>query len=192
MATTPTTLLPYSLDDYFKTTPIGSISSALANNSYGINHMQIPGAVQSNRDMYGYTFFVRPQLNMQAENIRGVRQLLALLNTDPMSVQRYVRTTLDPRLMVGFKAGNTTQVPISSPLTDTFNPFISLLTNNLQTLSGWPDMTAQTFTSKSGVYNEVYSQVDGIVKNYGEFKLTATFRNTRCHSILYMFYVWLT
>ena len=74
---------------------------------------------------------------------------------------------------------------------DNNNAFIPVLTNNLLSLSGWPDLVAPTFTSKSGVYNEVYSQVDGITENYESFDLEATFRNTRGDPILYMFYIWL-
>ena len=182
----------YSLDDYFQTTPIGSVNKAIGNDIYGINHRQIQGKTSINKDMYGLTFFVRPQLNLQSNNIRNLRSLYSLLSETPMSVQRSVRATLDPRLVSGITIGNTTIPPIQSPLTDNLSAFIPILTNNLISISGWPDIIAPIHTSKPGLYNEVYAQIDGISKNYEELELQATFRNTRCHSILYLLYVWIT
>lgn len=91
------TIVPYSLDDYFQTTSIGSLDKAIGNNLYGINHRQTPGLVPSNKDTYGLTFFVRPQLNMQSDNIRNMRIFSPLLSSNPLTMQRFVRTTLDPR-----------------------------------------------------------------------------------------------
>jgi hypothetical protein len=63
--------------------------------------------------------------------------------------------------------------------------------NNLNSLSGWPDVTANVFTSDRGLYNEEWSQVDGSTRIFESFSLDATFRNTRGDPILYMFYIWL-
>lgn len=190
-------ILPFSLDDYFQSTPIGSVDKAIGNNLYGINHMQIPGTVASNKDTYGLTFFVRPQLNMQADNIRNSRLLAPLLTINSQSIQRYIRATLDPRIMAGYsfmqspEGGSPSVNSLPCEIVDNLSAFIPVLTNNLNTISGWPDILAPTFTSKPGLYNEAYSQVDGVTKNYESFDITATFRNTRGDPILYMFYVWL-
>ena len=66
-------ILDMSLDDLYTSLNIGSIERASANNLYGINHRLIPGVVPSNKDRYGLTFFVRPQLNMSQDNIRNIR-----------------------------------------------------------------------------------------------------------------------
>jgi hypothetical protein len=76
-------------------------------------------------------------------------------------------------------------------MVDPQSAFIPILTNNLNSISGWPDVVAPTFTSKPGLYNEAWSIVDGIARNYESFDMDATFRNTRGDPILYMFYVWL-
>lgn len=186
-----TSITGISLDELFKNSPIGSIDRAIGNNAYGINHMQTLPAALSNRDTYGFTFFVRPQLNMQPDNLRNLRLFSSLLTSESLSVQRFIRTTLDPRLMAGYKFRNHSVPRIDSPLTDNLNAFIPLLTNNLISLSGWPDLVAPTYDSKPGIYQEEHSMVDGIVKIYSGFELNATFTNTRCHSILFMFYVWL-
>jgi hypothetical protein len=199
-------IAPHALDDYFQSTPIGSVDKAIINNLYGINHRQIPGMVASNKDLYGLTFFVRPQLNLQSDNIRNLRIFTPLLTDVSTSIQRFVRTTLDPRLIAGYTAYgrgggdikntltqiSTLRVPnISCSVMDNQQAFIPILTNNLNSISGWPDVTIQTYTSPPGLYNEAYSQVDSLSRNYESFDIDATFKNTRGDSILYLFYIWL-
>jgi hypothetical protein len=190
-------ITPYSLDDYFQSTPIGSVNRAIGNSMYGINHRQIPGMVSSNMDLYGLTFFTRPQLNLQSDNIRNVRQMYPLLTDISVSIQRFVRATLDPRMLQGFKiygkksAQTHTVAPIVCPILDNKMAFIPVLTNNLTSMSGWPDMVSPVYSSKNGLYNQSFSQVDGSIKYFEAFDLSATFRNTRGDTILYMFYIWL-
>lgn len=197
MATT--VIVPHSLDDYFQSTPIGSIDKAIGNNLYGVNHRQTPTFVPSNKDMYGLTFFTRPQLNLQSDNIRNVRQMYPLLSTNNVSIQRFVRCMLDPRMMEGYTLDRNPQPgtmgtsiqPISCPMVDHNSPFISILTNNLNSISGWPDVIAPTRVSAAGLYNESQAMVDGITRNYEVFDLSASFRNTKGDPILYLFYIWL-
>jgi len=192
-------LIPHSLDDYFQSMPIGSIEKAIGNNLYGINHTQVPSAVPSNKETYGLTFFTRPQLNMQKDNLRNARIFYPLLTDHPLTIQMFVKCMLDPRLMNGYKFYNNksfgavgNSIPaIQTPLVDNQMAFIPILTNNLNSISGWPDVLAPTFTSKSGLFNESYSLVDGVVRNYESFDLDATFRNVKGDPIIYMFYIWL-
>jgi hypothetical protein len=186
-----TTIVPHSLDDYFQSTPLGSIDKAIGNNLYGINHRQTSTVVPSNKDMYGLTFFVKPQLNMQLDNIRNVRQFSALTTDNVRSIQQFAKCTLDPRLMAGYQFMNTSIPPIACPMVDPLNAFIPILTNNLNSISGWPDVIAPTHASKAGLYNEVHAMVDGITRNYETFDIDASFRNTRGDPILYLFYIWL-
>lgn len=188
---TDNTVIPYSLDDYFQSTPVGSIDKAIGNNLWGFNHRQIPGMVPSNKDSYGMTFFVRPQLNLQSDNVRNVRLFYPLLSNNSQSVQRYVRCLLDPRLQYGYQ-GKHVRIPKTvCEFVDERNAFIPILTNNLNSISGWPDVVSPVFQSKAGLYQEEYSQVDGVVKNFSSYDLTATFRNTRGDPIVYLFYIWL-
>jgi hypothetical protein len=186
-----TTFVPHSLDDYFQSTPLGSIDKAIGNNLYGVNHRQTPTVVPSNKDMYGLTFFVRPQLNMQLDNIRNVRQFSSLTASSVRTIQQFVKTTLDPRLIAGYKFKNTQVPTISCPMVDNANAFIPILTNNLNSISGWPDVVAPTTASKPGLYNESQAMVDGITRNYETFDIDASFRNTRGDPILFLFYIWL-
>ena len=186
-------IIPYTLDDYFQSTPLGSVDKAIGNNLWGFNHRQVPGMVPINKDSYGMTFFVRPQLNLQSDNVRNVRLFYPLLTTNSQSIQRFVRCTLDPRVNVGYVRGkNKANVPgLDCEFVDPLNAFIPILSNNLNAISGWPDVVSPVFQSKAGLYQEEYAQVDGIVKNYTSFDLTATFRNTRGDPIVYLFYIWL-
>lgn len=184
-------IIPHSLDDYFQSTPIGSIDKAIGNNLYGINHEQIPGMVPSNKDVYGFTFFTRPQLNLQSDNLRNERRFYPLLTQNELTIQRFVRMSLDPRLGYGYQFMNDSIPAISCPVLDNQNAFFAVLTNNLNSISGWPDIVAPTFDSKPGLYKEVWSIVDGITRNYESFDIDATFRNTRGDPILYLFYIWI-
>ena len=182
------TILPFTVDDYFRTTGIGSLDKAITRNLYGINHRQTPPGVLMNKDMYGYTFWTRPQLNLSGNNIRNDRIFYDLLTTQTNSIQIYVRCMLDPRLASGF---NKAESKVTSPLVDPFQAFIPLFTNSLLSVSGWPELQVPTFSSHPGLYKEVYAQADGTTKIYNDFDIDATFRNYRGDPLLYMIFIWM-
>jgi len=176
-----------TLDEFLTLTqPIGSVEKALSNNLYGLNHQQVKGVLQENRDSYGLTFFTRPQLNLSTSNVGNIRQLYSLLTTNNLSIQRYVRCMLDPRLS---RPGGQDLLP--TPLVDEYNGFISVLTNNIKNMSGWPDMVAPIFTSVQGMRKEQWSIVDGSVEIYDSFDLDCTFRNVKNEPIIMMMQTWL-
>ena len=189
------------LDELYSSLPTGSLDRAIFNNLRGFNHRQTPGALPSNKDMPGYIFFTRPQLNMQKENLRNVRKLSMLLNDLPTSMQTYIRCMLDPRLMTGLNYGDSEKDAdgisrpqmlnaIDCPLVDNEQAFIPILTNNVVNSSAWPSISLPTFKSKAGLYNESFTMADGRVINNENWDLNVTFRNTRCDPILMLFYVW--
>lgn len=173
-----------SIDDIFRSSSTGSTQFAVGNNFYGINHRQLAPAIASNRDHYGLTLFVRPQLNLSTNNIRNVRTLTPLLTKDPNAIQTIVRCLLDPRLQSGGALSS------NCPFVDPRQAFIPILTNNLKSISGWPDIILPTTSSHPGAYQEEHSMVDGISINYGSFDLTAAYRNTRGDPIMMLFYTW--
>lgn len=179
-----------SLDQLFSGMPTGSLDRAILNNLRGINHRQVAGMIPMNKDMPGLTFFVRPQLNMQRDNLRNVRKLSSLLNQNPTSMQAYIRSMLDPRLQTGVSFKSGTIPPEKIPVVDNLTAFIPPFTNNLNSISGWPSISVPTFTSKAGLYNESFSMVDGRVINDEVFDLNVNFRNTRGDPILMLLYVW--
>lgn len=179
------------IDDWFSTMPIGSLDKAIANNIYGVNHRQMGGALPSNQDQYGLTFFTRPQMNLQEDNLRNNRILFPLLNIEEMSVQRAVRCLLDPRLIYGYQMGSREPVvPISCPIVDNEMPFFAALTNNLERISGWPDIVSPTWVSQPDLLGGVQSYVDGPTVYNESFDLDCSFRNTKGDIILYMCYIW--
>ncbi len=171
-----------NVERVFRETPVGEIGSAIGNNLFGINHRQTPGLMSINKDHFGMTFFTRPRLNLTTENIRAVREFTPLLTNEPASFQRTIRCLLDPQL------GKNN---VASPFTDRQQAFIPVLTNNLLSISGWPDVILPFSTSQEGVYKEAFSMADGLTKNYSTYTLTANFRNLSGDPITLLFLTWI-
>jgi hypothetical protein len=172
-----------SLEELLRNTPIGLPSTAIGTVFRGINHRQTPAPIPINKDQYGLIFFTRPQLNLSRENITTERFLGPLLTTQEASIQRIVRMYLDPRLGI-------VNPPLTSPFVDNKNAFMPLLTNHCISCTGWPDVLLDTYTSQPGTYREVYSQVDGIFKNYTAYDITATFRNMSGDPVTLLMLIW--
>lgn len=162
---------------------IGSISTAIGDSFYGINHQQTPNAIQINKDFYGLTFFTRPAMNLTASNIQQARILAPLLTKNEASIPRIIRCLLDSKL---FKA----DPKVSCPLVDNLQAFIPILTNNLISMSGWQDVVAPYMSSHEGVYKEVYGFVDGVTNDYTTYSITANFRNMPGDPITLLFFIW--
>lgn len=183
--TTPETI-EVNLEKIFRSTPTGSIERAIVNNLRGINHQQTPSMLPSTKELQGYVFFTRPQLNMRKGNIRNVRNLGMLLSSMPNSIQQYIRNCLDPRLMYGI--GSLPGEPC--PIIDNLNPFIVPFTNNVLTLSGWPPITVPTRTSDPGLYNQSQTLADGRVIDDSTYTINMTLRNTSGDFALLLTYCW--
>ena len=171
------------IDQLLENLPLGSISKVIGNNLYGINFRQTGSPVPRSRDNYGFTFFTRPQLNMHNHNISNYRGFHSLMTDNAISYQRFTRLMLDPRLQL--KEG------LTCPFVDNKNGFISVLTNDIISLSGWPDLNTPTYTSQSGLYGEEHSIVDGVTNHFESYDIDVTFRNTKGNPLLYMFYIWI-
>jgi hypothetical protein len=182
-----------SIDQMLEALPVGSLRKSVGNNLYGINMRQNPTAVPSARDAYGFTFFTKPQLNLSMMNVSNYRGFYNLLTDNAMSYQRYTRLSLDPRLahMGVINSSRTTERDLKCPFVDHQSAFIPVLTNNIVSLSGWPDLTAPTRTTDAGLYGEEVCMVDGTTNHYESFDIDTTFRNTRGNPLIYMFYIWL-
>lgn len=190
-------IVDYKIDDLFSSSGIGSLDKAIGLNMYGINYQQAPAMVPRNKEQPGYVFFTRPQLNMQGDNIRNLRLLYNYLTNNAISQERAIRCLLDPRLGAGYKyvtSPNTKPVDapiITSPIVDNENCFIPWLSNNIETLTGWPEQVMTFLTSKEDVFRGTHTQANGIVEINSKFTLSATFRNVYNNPILKMISVWL-
>lgn len=149
---------------------------------YGLNIVGRNAPISVNTEDKGFTFFTRPNMNMSYDNLVVDRVLSNLLMDNPYSIQRMIRTYFDPNLLA--------RESLDCPGVDNRNPFIPLLSNNLVSLSGWPDFTLATHTSQPGVYREEYSYVDDVPYNYRSYDLTASFRNISGDPISFLFLMW--
>lgn len=172
-----------TIDQMMSNLPIGSLTRAMGNNLYGLNFTQTGNAAPRPKDHYGFTFFTRPQLNMSRINLTNYRGFYNLLTDNVNSYQAFTRLMLDPRLAYIGRA--------KCPFVDIKNPFISVLTNNLVSMSGWPDLSVPVYTSASGLYGEEHSMVDGVTNHFESFDIDATFKNTKGNPLLYFFYIWI-
>lgn len=176
----------------------GDISQAALNTLYGINHRGYGNPVPNNKDNVGLTFFTRPNLNLTYDNISPMRVLTPLLDGNGGGVntlQRAIRMLLDPYLGSPAKFDDPTLggsgIPMACPLIDQDSAFIPLLSNNLISLSGWPDVGVETFTSTPGLFQESWSMVDSHSRFFETFELNATFKNIEGDPISLLFFVWL-
>jgi len=154
---------------------------AISDAFYGLNIVGRNGPIPVNTENHGFTFFTRPLMNMSYDNLIIDRVMSNLLVEEPYSVQRMVRASLDPSLLAQ---------GITSPGIDNLSAFIPLLSNNLISLSGWPDFTLNTHTSQPGLYREAYSYVDDIPYHYETYDLQASFRNLPGDPISFMMLIW--
>ncbi len=162
----------------------GGLTTAQTDNLRGINTHKTGTAAPKNKDAHGYTFFTRPDLNLTDENIAAVRMLSPLLSDDDSSMARALRCMLDPR------SERYGPAPVKSAIFEQSQAFIPVLTNNLISMSGWPDIAVDTYTSKEGVYKESYSMVDGTSHLYNTFDITANFQNIQGDPITLLFTIW--
>lgn len=171
-----------SVDQLLQNLPVSSLERAISNNLYGFNSRGTGNPAPSERISHGFTFFTRPQLNLTMMNISNFRGFYNLLTSQSTSYQRYVRMMLDPRLGVN---------NLKCPFVDNFNAFIPILSNNLVSMGGFPDLTVPTYTSEAGLYGEETGFVDGVTNHFESYEVDATFRNTKGSPLIYMFYIWL-
>lgn len=171
-----------AVNQVFQTTSVGDIDSAIGNSFFGINHRQSSAAIPINKDNFGLTFFTRPKFNLTTDNLNNCRQLTPLLTTNAASVQRAIRCTLDRELAT---------TGISCPFIDNSQAFIPLLTNNLLSINGWPDVRVDTFTGQEGAYKQTWAMVDSVAQDYSAYDITADFRNMPGSPITLLFFTWL-
>jgi hypothetical protein len=75
---------------------------------------------------------------------------------------------------------------------DDLNPFIPVLTNTIQALSGWPSLNASRGKTAPSRYGDTVGYIDGNIKELKqEFNLTATFQNMSGKFGQVLMYFWL-
>lgn len=141
-------------------------------------------AVSPNHDNQGLVFFTRPSMNLSYNNVLPHRKLHYLLSPLPLSNGRAIRAYLDPW------GANNDPSTVGSPMVNNRNPFIPLLDNLLESLSGWPDTVVDSYVSEPGYLREQWGMIDGTDKIYTSYDLSATFRNIKGDPLIPMFRAW--
>lgn len=184
------TIVPYALDDLFASSGIGSLDRAIGLNLSVFNYRQTPSSVPRNKEQQGFVFFTRPQLNMQADNLRNFRIFYDLLTSNELSQERLIRCMLDPRLAAGYRYNGADAPIVTTPLCDQENAFIPFLSNNLNTITGWPEQVMTFSKSRPDVYNGVRTQPNGVARINGSYTLSASLRNTHADPIIKLIHYW--
>lgn len=165
-------------------TGLGDPDKLIGNTLHGINHLGYSIGPISNVDYQGLTFFTRPYLNLTNRNISGIRRLSPLLTEDNQTIHHAIKLMLDTKQGVEYEGDH--------PLTDNKQAFITVFSNLLTGLTGWPDETLDLYISSPGYKNEVYALADHVGSTLNTFSLTATFRNIEGDPINAILSTWLT
>lgn len=177
------TSIKQAIDQLARETGYGELSTAYTNMLYGINHRGLGNPVAANRDNSGISFISRPNLNLTYDNIQASRRLVQLGTSNHRTIQRAIRTILDP--------DSAERRNVVCPMVNHKSPFIAMLTNNLLTADGWPDIAPQTYTSKEGIYGQSWSMYDGVYHVTQPWDMVANFRNIAGDPITALFNAWI-
>ena len=172
-------------------TAIGNLGKKLTNAMYGLSMNEALDFLPGNEDIAGFTFFIRPQLNLSTDNIKRHDKLAQLL-TKSDGMHRAVRLMLDPHLAYEDIQGGKSVAGIKSSLIDQYSPFISILSNSMESLSGWPDPVVPTYISPAGVRKEQYGFVDGVKDIFNNYSLDLNNKNVSQDPITLMLDMWQT
>ena len=184
-----------NIDDLLSIAGIGPLDSAITANFWGVRRggQNLPQPLPYENT--GITFFTKPRLRLTDDNILG--NILSLLSdTKTNGMARAIRAFLDPYTggtqphTATASKGMNIQV-YKSDLVDPLNPFITILGNNVISMTGFPDSDLNTYTSPEGLFHESWSMADDIVTLYGRYDLNCTFRNMYGDPIGTMMYLWL-
>jgi len=179
------------LDAISQANGLGTQSSSYAELLSGFNHRSVGIPLPTHAEGSGITFFTRPNMNLSYDNLAIDRILTPLLTENKYTLQRAIRAMLDP---VGAGLNLFTMIgrDITTPLFDSKCAFMPILSTTTLSLSGWPDIALDTYTSHEGVLRENWSYMDGNSKTYTSTDLNATFRNVGGDPITLLLMVWAT
>ena len=177
-------------DDVFGAHHLGRVDRFTNDGLKSVFHSGVTGLAPTNKELVGPVFFTRPQLNLSSDNIRPRPNLFPLLISDENSMERYVRCMLDPRLMEPTTSIELDRPALRCDLIDNKCAFIPPLSNNLLTISGWPDKIVPTYSGAPGALKDVYSQVDGAIEIFDERDISVSFSNTRGNPVFKIIDTW--
>ena len=177
-----------------RSSPRGVASQALSNAFMGFNHRMAITPLPINREMGGFTFFTRTDMNFDVQNMKADRTFEEMILSPNESSDKAILAMLDP--LCPYTANDPKILKLGAPLAngipfDNKQAFMPILSNTLLSISGFPDNTLDFYTSEEGIKREQWKMVDSIDEvNYG-FSLSAVFRNVDGDPISDIFTKWL-
>lgn len=177
----------FNINNVTVDTPYGNVNKIYGNAMRGLNRNPIIDTRELARDQVGFTFFVRPMLNLSTSNIMRYRPLHKyLVDTTkfPNHVDTSSRIYLDR--LLAFNEN------LSSETADNLSAFIPILSNNLQSLSGFIDPTLDSYVSPSGARKQQYNLADGTDEINETMELTVNFKNTYEDQVMSIMSLWFT
>jgi hypothetical protein len=162
-------------------------SSVYWSTAHGVNLTSTQTPTQVAKEHSGYTFFVKPTMNLSYDNVRNSRLLIPIATSQDPSWMSMWRCYLDSFAHMGYGM----QPTISSKLVNPKSPFISILSNELVSINGFPDRVIDIFQTQEGRHREATIMADGIYDISNVYSLNATFKLLPGNPILYGFCNWL-
>lgn len=162
-------------------------SSSYWSSAYGVNYTTKRNVTQAAKENIGYTLFVKPTLNLSYDNVRRSRLLIPIATAQDPSWMSMWRCYLDSFAHMGYKMEPT----IRSKLVNPQSPFMALLSNELISITNFPDRTMDIYSSQEGRHREATIMADGIYDISNVYSLNATFNLLSGNPILYGFCNWL-
>lgn len=164
-----------SLDQLSRSMGYGTYKGQAYDMFRGYNFRTNGQATPANTDQVGYTFITRPELNLTDKNLSQDRSLSPLLTGNQYTIQRAIRALLDPHCVAN---------GYGTPLINNNHAFLTILTNTISDVSGWPDNTMADFVEPEGIMGEAFAMADGYYRVRGAFDLTCSFVNTEGAPVL--------
>lgn len=170
------------LDDIARLNGSTSMKSFISDSYLGVNIYNTFTPTLLDNSQYGLIFFSRPNMNLHKSNINKERTLSLLDSSDPNSDAAAIRGYLDPN---NLKAGHfsSNKVLIDSP-------WINLMGNHCLSMSGWPDIVADTYVSQPGLYQQEWVMYDGFPKYFKSWPATMSFSNQDGNTLIHLLNYW--
>jgi hypothetical protein len=144
--------------------------------------------IQPNMEKTGLVFFTRPRLNFTTTSIRQDRTLAMLDDIDALSWMFSIRANLDT---VWSRSAAIRQFAAASPYFNDESPFNVPLSNSIESIGGFPDVTAEYKTTDPGLFGEDMTMVRGGDLGRRTYNLSCQFRDIQNGYVINMLYYWI-
>ena len=144
-------------------------------------------AITQNHVYPGLVFITRPKLNLTSANLRMSRVMSMLDSIDPTSIQFMIRMLLDTKL-----ANDVRMMELvgRSPLIDGESPFLTPLISSCESVTGFPSVNIETYTTEGGFFSEDMTTPIGSDRNYKTFDLQASYVDIQGGACNALFQIW--